>query len=109
MTNIKFRKQSNISDCSKDENLNQEISNWVQHGKQALEKERTPLEQIDANTFSPKKFSMPETSSTTSNFDDASCASSFSSLSAQSSPITINSSLLSPTRSTCTFKKPSYV
>ncbi|CAL1672644.1 unnamed protein product [Lasius platythorax] len=66
---------------------------------------------------------MPETSPTTSNFDDASCASFsstsesntndfvYESLSARSSPITINSSLLSPTsvRSTCTFKKPPYV
>lgn len=124
MTNIQLQKKSNISECSKDKSLNKEISNWVQHGKQTLEKERIPLEQIDANTFSPiKKCPIPETSPTTSNFDDASCASFSStsesntsdfvheSLSARSSPITMNSSLLCPTsvRSTCSFKKPSSV
>lgn len=129
MTNIKFKKKSYISDLdsclsSQDKNLNKEISNWMQHGKQSLEKERTPLEQIDANTFLPiNECPMPETSPTTSNFDDASCAS-FSltsenstnnfvhqSLSTRSSPVTINSSLLSPTSvtPTYTFKKPSYV
>lgn len=95
----------------------------MQHDKQTLEKERTPLEQIDVNIFSPiKKCPIPETSPTISNFDDASCAS-FSStteshtndfeheLSARSSPDTINSSLFSPTsvKSSRTFKKPSYV
>lgn len=124
ITNIKLQKTSNISDCSKDKSLNKEISNWMQHGKQTLEKERTPLEQIDANIFSPiKKCSIPETSPPISNFDDTSCASFPSTtgsntndfehelLSARSSPDMVSSSLLSPTsvRSTCTFKKPSYV
>lgn len=124
MTKIKFQKVSPTSDCSKDKSLNKEIANWVQQGKQTLEKERTALEEIDTNTFSPiKKDSMPETLSTISNFDDASCASFLStsesntndfvheSLSARSSPITINSSRFSPTSigSTCTFKKPSYM
>lgn len=91
----------------------------MKHGKQAL-KEGTPLQEIDGNTFLPKK-KLPslETSSTISNFDDTSCAS-FSatsendndfiheSLSTQSSSITVNSSLGSPTsvKSTSTFKKP---
>ncbi|XP_036142275.1 uncharacterized protein LOC118645412 [Monomorium pharaonis] len=123
ITNIKFPKKSNIFDCSKDKSLNKEISNWVQHGKQTLEKERTPLEQIDANIFSPiKECPIPETSPTTSNFD-ASCVSSPSTtesntndfehqlLSARSSPDTSNSTFLSPTsvKSTCTLKKPPYM
>lgn len=121
MTNIKFQKKYNISDCSRDKSPSKEISNWVQHGKRTLEKERTPLEQIDGNIFSPiKKCPLPETSPTISNFDDASCAS-FSSTSESntndfvnqslSSPVTINSSLVSPTsvRSTSTFKRPSYM
>lgn len=118
MTNIKFKSQksSNISD-SKDKDLNKEISNWMQHGKQVLEEERTPLVQID-NTFSPlKKSLMSETSSTISNFDDASCASSSTSESNTNdfvhdsllAGLPINSSHLSPTSSTCTFKKPSYM
>lgn len=132
MTNIKFQQKSNISDCSKDKSLNKEISNWIQHGKRALVGERTPLEQIDINTFSPiKKCPMSETSLTASNFDDTSCAS-FSttsesnfllqsesntndfidqSSSARTSPVKNNSSLLSPTsvKSTNSFKKPSYM
>ncbi|XP_024882066.1 uncharacterized protein LOC112461156 [Temnothorax curvispinosus] len=123
ITNIKLQKTYNISDCLKDKNLNKEISNWVQHGKQTLEKERTSLEQIDANIFSPiKKCPIPETSPTISNFDDASCASFLSTtesstndfkhelLSTRSSSDTINFSRLSSTsvRSTGTFKKPSY-
>lgn len=123
MTNIKFQQKSNISDSLNDTSLNKEISNWMQHGKRTLERERTPLEEIDANTFSPKKKSqMPGTSFITSNFDDTSCASFSSSesytnnfidqsLSASSSPVTNNSSLLSPTstKSTESFKKPSYM
>lgn len=120
MSNIKYQQKSNISDCSKDESLNKEISNWVQHGKRTLERERIPLEQIDVNTFSPiKKYPTPETSLNT-NFDDMSCAS-FSSisestnhfidqpLSTRSSPVTNNSSLLSPStaKSTYSFRKPS--
>jgi len=125
MTNIKFQKVSPTFDCSKDKNVNKEIANWIQQGKQTLEKERTALEEIDTNTFSPIKIvSTPETLSTISNFDDASCASFSStsksntndfvheSLSARSSPTTINPSRFSPTASigsTCTFKKPSYM
>ncbi|XP_024894182.1 uncharacterized protein LOC112468977 [Temnothorax curvispinosus] len=123
ITNIKLQKTYNISDCLKDKNLNKEISNWVQHGKQTLEKERTPLEQIDANIFSPiKKCPIPETSPTISNLDDASRASFPSTtesstndfehelLSTRSSSDTTNFSRLSPTsvRSTGTFTKPSY-
>lgn len=97
----------------------------MQHGGQAVKRQSTPLEQIDTNIFSPiKKFPRSETSPTTSDFDDTSCASFSStlenntndfvdeSLSARSSP-TINSSLLSPTSVKCTcnkpFKKPSFV
>jgi len=80
----------------------------VQHGKQVLEKERTPLVQID-NTFSPlKKSLMSETSSIISNFDDASCASSSTSENNTNdfvhnsllAGLLINSSHLSPTSST---------
>lgn len=122
MSNIKYQQKSNISDCSKDESLNKEISNWMQHGKRTLERERTPLEQIDANTFSPiKKYPTPETSLITSNFDDTSCAS-FSSksesntndfidqpLSTRSSPVMNYSSLFSPStaKSIYSFRKPS--
>jgi len=55
MSNIKFQKKFSIFNCSKDENLDKEISNWVQHGKQTLEKERTQLQQIDTNRFSSIK------------------------------------------------------
>lgn len=102
--------------------LNKEISNWMQHGKRTLERERTPLQQIDANTFSPKKNCQMPGTSFTSNFDDTSCASFSSSesytndfidepLSARSSPVTNNSLLLSPTstKSTNSFKKPLYI
>ncbi|XP_011875335.1 PREDICTED: uncharacterized protein LOC105566160 [Vollenhovia emeryi] len=121
MTNIKLQKKfENISNFSEDRSRNEEISNWVQHGKQTLEKERSPLKEIDANRFSPiNKSLMSETTPTTSKFDDASCAS-FSEnntndfveqSSARSSPITFNSSLLSPSseKFTRTFKKPSYM
>lgn len=48
MINIKFQMNSSISVYSKDNCLNREIANWMQHGKQTLEKDRTLLEQIDA-------------------------------------------------------------
>lgn len=127
ISNIKFKEKPKNSNCLNDTDVNTDISNWVQYGKRVVEKERSALKQINANTLQ-----LPETSSSISHSDDASCASFSTSISTETNDLVyescpsslssfVDSSLLSPTsetqcnetsnskKCTFTFKKPSHI